>query len=335
MLVGVCDFPSAYEFPPRGYGGIERWLWAAAMGAKGAGADVHLLGPQWRNDLGDGWVIRPTRLEATSDVNTLRGAGYDLLVVGHEYASLPAWRVVFDQLDADLATFQHWPHFSHRPGAFDGQRSRLYCYSTEMIDRYVACKPISALAVHRGLHEDEPSPVDGQGLLWLGRIDSEKAPHVAVMAAQLLGRRLTIVGPVFDRSYVDLHRDLFGSPYVRMVGELGGPAKIEALRRAAALVYTIERDYIEAGAAVFGEALRAGTPVAALAWRPGTCADAALCADSGRVAQVDPEADDDRAAEALAAAIDAATALKARAVHEIGMIRFDPVRHFTTLASRP
>jgi hypothetical protein len=28
VLVGICDFPSAYEFPPQGYGGIERWLWA-------------------------------------------------------------------------------------------------------------------------------------------------------------------------------------------------------------------------------------------------------------------------------------------------------------------
>jgi len=30
MLVGVCDFPSRYAFPPTGYGGIERWLWAVA-----------------------------------------------------------------------------------------------------------------------------------------------------------------------------------------------------------------------------------------------------------------------------------------------------------------
>jgi glycosyltransferase involved in cell wall biosynthesis len=226
MLVGICDFPSAYEFPPRGYGGIERWLWAVAVGAKRAGADVHLLGPQWRTDLGDDWALRPIRLETTSDVNALRVARYDLLVVGHEYASLPAWRAVFDQLDADLATFQHWPHYRHRPDAFDGRRSRLYCYSTEMAQRYAECKPISELAVHRGLHEDEPSAVDGESLVWLGRVDSEKAPHVAVLAAQLLERQLAIVGPVFDRSYVDQYRDLFASPYVRMLGELGGPAKI-------------------------------------------------------------------------------------------------------------
>ena len=63
MLVGVCDFPGSYAFPPAGYGGIERWLWAAAIGARRAGADVHLLDPLWRSDLGDGWATDPVRLE--------------------------------------------------------------------------------------------------------------------------------------------------------------------------------------------------------------------------------------------------------------------------------
>ncbi len=87
-----------------------------------------------------------------------------------------------------------------------------------------------------------------------------------------------------------------------LVGELGGPAKTAAFRDASVFVYTYARDYIEAGAAVFGESLRAGTPVAALAWRAGTCADAALCADTGRVALVDPTAPDLYAAAQLAEA---------------------------------
>jgi hypothetical protein len=36
MLVGVCDFPGSYAFPPAGYGGIERWLWAASIPAASA-----------------------------------------------------------------------------------------------------------------------------------------------------------------------------------------------------------------------------------------------------------------------------------------------------------
>lgn len=334
MLVGICDFPSAYDFPPHGYGGIERWLWAVAIGAKRAGADVHLLGPKWRTDL-DGFIRNPVRLEDLPDATALKACGYDLLVVGHEYLSLPAWRRIFDQLDADVATFQHWPYFQHTADAFDGLHRRLYCYSPEMCQRYAAHNPIPELAVHLGLQEEEPPAIDGTDLVWLGRIDEQKSPHIAVLAARLLGRQIRIVGPVFDHVYLDRHRCLFQAPHVEMVGELGGPAKTAALHAAAALVYTCDRGYIEAGAAVFGEALRAGTPVAALAWRPGTCADAALCTETGTVATVDPALDDEQAAEALAAAIDATTDLKATGVQEIGMARFDPVRHFQTLAFRP
>ncbi len=280
MLVGICDFPSTYDFPPHGYGGIERWLWAAAVGAKRADADVHLLGPKWRTDL-DGFTRRPVRLEDLTDPAELKASGYDLLVVGHEYPSLPAWRKVFDQLDADVATFQHWPYFQHIPDAFDGHRRRLYCYSLEMCRRYAVHRPFPELAVHLGLREEEPPAVDGTDLVWLGRIDEQKAPHIAVLAARLLGRRIRLVGPVFDREYLNRHQRLFEAPHVELVGELGGPAKIETLNGAAALVYTCARDYIEAGAAVFGESLRAGTPVAALAWSPGTCAEAALTCSGG------------------------------------------------------
>jgi hypothetical protein len=44
--------------------------------------------------------------------------GYDLLVVGHEYPTLPAWRAMWETLDCDVATFQHWPDFAHRADAF-------------------------------------------------------------------------------------------------------------------------------------------------------------------------------------------------------------------------
>lgn len=118
MLVGVCDFPGDYAFPPDRYGGIERWLWAVAVGARRSGAEVHLLGPQWRPELADEWTMRPLRLEDVTaggrQARSLRDTAYDLMVVGHEYPSLPAWRMTWDSLEADVATFQHWPHFEHR-----------------------------------------------------------------------------------------------------------------------------------------------------------------------------------------------------------------------------
>ncbi|MBO4254792.1 glycosyltransferase [Streptomyces griseorubiginosus] len=339
MLVGVCDFPGSYAFPPAGYGGIERWLWAVATGARAAGADVHLLGPGWLTDLEHDWVRKPVRLEdikpGTLAEREMRDSGYDLLVVGHEYPSLPAWTRTWSELDCDVATFQHSPVFQHTATAFDGQRSRLYCYSPEMTERYADHRPIAELAVHLGLHEEEPPATGGTDLVWLGRIDEDKAPHIAVRAAQILGRRIRIVGPVFDKEYVQLHEDLLTAEHVEWVGELGGTAKTAAIAEASVFVYTYARAYVEAGAAIFGESLRAGTPIAALTWREGTCAQAALCNETGSVAVVDPLEDDETAARRLADAIQQAEDLDHRRVQAIGMQRFDPERHFQTMATRP
>ncbi|WP_202867883.1 glycosyltransferase [Kribbella pittospori] len=313
MLVGVCDFPSDYPFPPAAYGGIERWLWAVAVGARAAGADVHLLGPGWIPDLGEDWLRKPVRLEEISAGSLaereLRRAAYDLLVVGHEYPSHPAWSRMRDRLDCDVAAFQHSPTFQHSPNAFDGKQSRLYCYSPEMVERYADHEPIAELAVHLGIDEDEPPAATGRDLVWLGRVDSDKAPHLAIRAAQILGRRIRIVGPIFDEEYVRTHRSLFDADHVEFLGELGGPAKVAALQSADAFVYTYARSYVEAGAAVFGEALRAGTPVAALTWRGGTCAEAATCEQTGVVAVTDPIVDDETAAHRLADAIAQAASL--------------------------
>ncbi|GAA3160035.1 hypothetical protein GCM10010451_04820 [Streptomyces virens] len=337
MLVGVCDFPGSYAFPPAGYGGIERWLWAVAVGARAAGADVHLLGPGWLPELEPDWIRKPIRLEdvipGSLAERELKAAGYDLLVVGHEYPSLPAWVRTRSELGCDVATFQHSPSFQHTETAFDGQRSRLYCYSPEMIERYATHQPIAELAVHLGLDEEVPPATRGRDLVWLGRIDEDKAPHLAARAAQLLGRRIRIVGPVFSKDYVRSHEKILTADHVEWVGELGGPAKTAAIRNASVFVYTYARRYVEAGAAVFGESVRAGTPMAALTWREGTCAQAALCERTGVTAVVPPEADDETASQALAEAIQRAARLDHAEVQEIGKRRFDPTRHFEALAA--
>ncbi|WP_346777344.1 glycosyltransferase [Streptomyces sp. HNM0575] len=281
---------------------------------------------------------KPVRLEDVTAGSLaerdLKSAGYDLLVVGHEYPSRPSWVRTWRELDCDVATFQHSPTFQHAPTAFDGERSRLYCYSPEMVQRYASHTPTVELAVHLGLDEEEPPAVKGRDLVWLGRIDEEKAPHLAVRAAQILGRRIRIVGPVFDKDYVRRYETTFAADHVEWVGELGGAAKTAAIAEGSVFVYTYARTYVEAGAAVFGESLRAGTPFAALTWRDGTCAQAALCDRTGATVITDPAADDESAAHALAEAIERASVLDPSDVQDTGLARFDPASHFTALAAR-
>jgi glycosyltransferase involved in cell wall biosynthesis len=202
-----------------------------------------------------------------------------------------------------------------------------------MADRYATHRPARTVSVQFGLGEEDPPPaLAGDTLLWLGRIDRHKAPHLAAKAARMLGRRLCIIGPVLDSRYAAEHEAELAAPHVELVGESDGPAKLESLRGAGALVYTCARGYTEAGAAVFGEALRSGTPVAALTWRSGTCAHAALCAETGVIGQADPDEDDETATGSLAEAITVAQQRDARRVQEIGLARFDPTAHFRTLA---
>jgi glycosyltransferase involved in cell wall biosynthesis len=328
VKVGICDFPSAYAFPPYGYGGIERWLWAVAVGAREAGADVHLIGPAWRSDLPPGFGRLPVRLEDLRPHNDgfsqLKQLGIDLFVVGHEYPSRSAWRDTWLALGSRVVTFQHDPNFTHSTGAFDGDRSRLFCYSPEMIERYADHRPTQTLSVQFGLGEEVPRPaVSGDGLTWLGRIDAQKAPHLAVEAARLLGRTIRLIGPVLDQDYAVRHAAQLQAPHVELLGELSGDDKLQVLREARVLVYTCAPDYVEAGAAVFGESLRCGTPVAALIWRDGSCAQAGLCQQSGAVVQVNEEVSE----------AEAAARLHAADVQAIGLARFDPEAHFRVLAS--
>lgn len=337
MRAGICDFPSRYAFPPYGYGGIERWLWAVAVGAQRAGADVWLIGPAWRADLPGEFNRFPVRLEllhpGDRKLADLAALDFDLLVVGHEYPSLSTWRGTWAKLGCDVATFQHDPIFQHSPDAFDGRHSRLYCYSPEMLARYGRHTPVQELSVQFGRgEEDPPAATIGRDLVWLGRIDAQKAPHLAARAAGRLRRRIRIIGPVLDEEYFERHHSDLIAPHVELVGELSGADKLDALRKARTMVYTCARDYIEAGAAIFGEALRSGTPVASLVWRSGSCAEAALCDDTGVVHQVEADVADDDAVDALVTAIENSDDLQAKRVQEVGLDRFDPARHFRVLA---
>jgi hypothetical protein len=139
-----------------------------------------------------------------------------------------------------------------------------------------------------------------------------------------------VIGPILDRHYAQTHAAALTAPHVELVGELAGQAKLDQLRQAAVMVYTCAPDYVEAGAAVFGESLRSGTPIAALAWRPGTCADAALCADTGTLVDT-AGVDEDEAAERLADAVNQAERLDAQDVQYLGLRRFDPQRHVEAL----
>jgi glycosyltransferase involved in cell wall biosynthesis len=112
---------------------------------------------------------------------------------------------------------------------------------------------------------------DRKGLLWLGRICAEKAPHVALEIAARAGLPITIVGQVypfsyhqqyFEREIVPRLRDM---PNAEFVSAPRAALKRRLLRQAKALLITSLAD--ETSSLVAMEAAASGTPV--IAFRRG------------------------------------------------------------------
>lgn len=120
----------------------------------------------------------------------------------------------------------------------------------------------------------------GDGLLFVGRMAPEKAPHLAIQTALGSGRNLRLVGAVEDR-----HQDYFDvavKPFLdRASIEFLGPMDRGELAaeygRAAALVMPLEWD--EPFGLVVVEAQLTGTPV--IAWRRGAMPEVVQPGTSG------------------------------------------------------
>ncbi len=104
-------------------------------------------------------------------------------------------------------------------------------------------------------------------LLWLGRICEEKAPHLAIAAAQKAGLPLVIAGQVYPFRYHQDYFDreicphLFGGSPVRFIDTPQHGEKLELLRHACALLLTSSVE--ETSSLVAMEAMACGTPVVA------------------------------------------------------------------------
>ncbi len=120
------------------------------------------------------------------------------------------------------------------------------------------------LVVHHGidLARYRLAPAKEDYLVFLGRIAPEKAPHLAIRAARLAGRRLKLAGDI-QPTYAD-YWETAVKPHVdgtavEYVGEADLDEKVELLGKAAAMLFPIQWE--EPFGLVMIEAMACGTPV--------------------------------------------------------------------------
>ena len=121
-------------------------------------------------------------------------------------------------------------------------------------------------------------------LFFLGRADEEKAPHLAIEAAWLAGRRLVLCATTKnerERAYwAEEVEPLLGDD-VEVHGECPHDQKADLLGRAAALVFPIQ--WAEPFGLVMTEAMACGTPV--VAWRNGSVPEVVADGETGFIVE--------------------------------------------------
>ncbi|MFG6493163.1 glycosyltransferase [Microbacterium sp. P03] len=278
--------PSRHALHEPHAGGLESAVWERVRGLREHGHEVVLCGPAGSDFLGDAPELTLPRLRwpdgaPVSDVAYPRGHRREValamhramayiahgpkrfdVVDNHSLHGVPiAWT---DRLPMPMITTLHTPPLpeilaAHR--SVEGAQHRYLAVSTHTMREWL----------HAGVESTVfPNAVDtrrwsagtgGRGLVWFGRIVPEKAPHLAIDAARLVGRRLVLAGRVGDPLYFE--REILPrlGPDVRYVGPLRQQALARVVGRSAVALVTPMWD--EPFGLVIAEAMSTGTPVAA------------------------------------------------------------------------
>jgi glycosyltransferase involved in cell wall biosynthesis len=105
--------------------------------------------------------------------------------------------------------------------------------------------------------------VPGPGLAFLGRMEPEKGPDLAIAAARALDRPLVLAGPIVDHAFFNERVVAALGPDIQYAGVLGHDDKAELLGRSTCVL--VPSRWQEAFGLVAVEAMACGTPAVGLA----------------------------------------------------------------------
>jgi glycosyltransferase involved in cell wall biosynthesis len=174
-----------------------------------------------------------------------------------------------DRVNAYVLATLHLPRSLYEEDAFDRIPENLYFNCVSEVQRSTFMDVPNVLGVVRNGIVAERFPMSGRKsdyLLWLGRVCPEKAPELAIAAAQKAGLPIVVAGQVYPfRSHEEYWerkvKPLIDHDRVRWVELPTFKEKTKLLSEARALLVTSQ--IAETSSLVSLEAMASGTPVIA------------------------------------------------------------------------
>lgn len=207
---------------------------------------------------------------------TREGKAFDLI---HDHSG-SSWKRAAE-VDVPVLATLHLPRSFYPAGSFDDVPVNVSfnCVSASQARSFADLDALAGV-VPNGIALDCFADDDGaatsgirkrEGLLWLGRICEEKAPHLALEIAERAGLPITLAGQVYPFSYHQQYFDrevaprLHVMPNARFISAPSAELKRRLLRESQALLITSLAE--ETSSLVAMEAAASGTP--AVVFRKG------------------------------------------------------------------
>ena len=201
------------------------------------------------------------------------GMAFDLV---HDHSG-SFWRRAAE-IDSPMLATLHLPRNFYPTESFDmvPENVSFNCVSASQARSFADLESLPGVTTN-GIALDSFTDHDGadaqrgaarKGLLWLGRICEEKAPHLALQIAACAGLPITLAGQIYPFSYHQQYFEREVAPRLREIPDaefVSAPPmelKRRLLRQAQALLITSQTD--ETSSLVAMEAAAAGAPVIAL-----------------------------------------------------------------------